>query len=356
MIEWPGLADDLGELVAMVERLAGDVITPAAGHLDEHGEVPADVHAALRQTGLWSLGLPEAVGGGGADLLAVTIAVAELSAASPTVGVLVAASSLAATTDPELTGALSAVAAGGLLAVADSRSPLVSWDRSGPTVTLSSSRVECAEAACAALLIGEDEAWMIGPDLWRARLYGPPVRCTGLHGLDARPVAWSGEPAQLASLGPAALRARWYLLLAATACGVTGAAVEQVAQYVSQRHQFGRPLLSFGHVAAQVAALQAAAAGSARAVHSLAVELSAASASAAKRAAVVAIATTQAAIQVTGDVIQLHGGYGYIADYPCERWFRDCVSLRAVLSASLPGRPRPPASAYPQLAGTTAAS
>jgi alkylation response protein AidB-like acyl-CoA dehydrogenase len=139
---------------------------------------------------------------------------------------------------------------------------------------------------------------------------------------------------------------------------VTGAAVQQAAQYVSQRHQFGRPLLSFGHVAAQVAALQAAATGSARAVHSLAVELSAASASAsaAKRAAVVAIAATQAAIQVTGDVIQLHGGYGYIADYPCERWFRDCVSLRAVLSASLPGRPRPPAWAYPQLAATTAAS
>lgn len=344
MIEWPGLTDDLGELVPMVERLAAEVVTPAAGHLDEHGEVPAGVHAALRQTGLWSLGLPEAVGGGGADLLAVAIAVAELSAASPTVGVLAAASSLAATTDPALTGTLSAVAAGGLLAVADSRSPLVSLDWSGPALTLSASRVECAGAACAALLIGEDEAWMIGPYLWRARLCGPPVRCTGLHGLDARPVAWSGEPVQLASLGPVALRARWYLLLAAAACGVTGAAVHQATRYVSQRHQFGRPLLSFGHVAAQVVALQAAAAGSARAVHSLAVELSAAPApaSAAQRAADVAIAVTQTAIGVTGDVIQLHGGYGYIADYPCERWFRDCVSLRAVLSASLPGRPRPP--------------
>ena len=112
------------------------------------------------------------------------------------------------------------------------------------------------------------------------------------------------------------------------------------------------------HVAGQVAALQAAAAGSARAVHSLAIELSAAPAaqSAAERAAVVALAATRAAVQVTGDVIQLHGGYGYIADYPCERWFRDCVSLRALLSASLPGRPRAPVPALPQFLGTTAAS
>jgi len=33
--------------------------------------------------------------------------------------------------------------------------------------------------------------------------------------------------------------------------------------------------------------------------------------------------TTEAAVEVTGDAVQVHGGYGYTTDYPVERLYRD---------------------------------
>jgi alkylation response protein AidB-like acyl-CoA dehydrogenase len=39
---------------------------------------------------------------------------------------------------------------------------------------------------------------------------------------------------------------------------------------------------------------------------------------------------TAAAVRVADDGVQLHGGYGYVDDYPAERLLRDAVSLRAL--------------------------
>jgi alkylation response protein AidB-like acyl-CoA dehydrogenase len=32
---------------------------------------------------------------------------------------------------------------------------------------------------------------------------------------------------------------------------------------------------------------------------------------------------TEAAVEITGDAVQIHGGYGYIEELPVERYFRD---------------------------------
>ena len=37
--------------------------------------------------------------------------------------------------------------------------------------------------------------------------------------------------------------------------------------------------------------------------------------------------TSELAMRITTDAIQLHGGYGYIRDYPVERFFRDAKVL-----------------------------
>jgi alkylation response protein AidB-like acyl-CoA dehydrogenase len=45
-------------------------------------------------------------------------------------------------------------------------------------------------------------------------------------------------------------------------------------------------------------------------------------------------------VRVADDGVQLHGGYGYVDDYPAERLLRDAVSLRALAGGRREGAER----------------
>jgi alkylation response protein AidB-like acyl-CoA dehydrogenase len=111
--------------------------------------------------------------------------------------------------------------------------------------------------------------------------------------------------------------------IGACSLGPAGAAIEASKAYMKERQQFGKPLSSFQGLQFKLAdmatELEAARLMIYRAAFMLDNKLPHATMACAqaKRFA------TDVGFRVVNDALQLHGGYGYIAEYPMERWVRD---------------------------------
>ncbi len=121
------------------------------------------------------------------------------------------------------------------------------------------------------------------------------------------------------------------VLLAAISLGIAQGAAESARKYAKERIQFGQPILDFGMVREQVADMVINIEGARHLVYDAALridrneEYHGAAALAKLAAGRSATATTTAAIQV-------YGGYGYMKDYPAERYFRDAQMLNVICS------------------------
>ncbi|HYH31737.1 MAG TPA: acyl-CoA dehydrogenase family protein, partial [Pseudonocardia sp.] len=133
--------------------------------------------------------------------------------------------------------------------------------------------------------------------------------------------------------GRAAL-ALLHLQLAALACGLAAGALDAASRYVAEREQFGAPLTALPTVQRTVFDAHAALRGAQHQVDALAADepLGPVAAAAALRSA------TEVAVDVATTGVQLHGGYGYLTDYPAERFLRDAVSLRAAAATTAVAR------------------
>src|ERR1700678_3599406 len=82
------LSPELSALQASVRRLAQEKVKPRARAIDSSGEYPDDIFAAFRDAGLLGLCLPEDVGGSGAGILGLTLAIEEVAKYSNTAALM----------------------------------------------------------------------------------------------------------------------------------------------------------------------------------------------------------------------------------------------------------------------------
>ena len=75
------LSDELAELQATCRRIAQDKVKPRAREIDESGEYPQDIFEVFRDAGLLGLCIPTELGGSGAGILGLTIAIEEVEQA-----------------------------------------------------------------------------------------------------------------------------------------------------------------------------------------------------------------------------------------------------------------------------------
>lgn len=123
------------------------------------------------------------------------------------------------------------------------------------------------------------------------------------------------------------LRTDYYLWLAAL--GVTGAqaALRNTVQYVQERRVFGRPLAEFENTRHSLAGVAVALAG-ASALLDDSVSARAHSAITPAAAAAAALAATAAYSRSVDHGLQLHGGYGYMREYPISQAYADAMRIR----------------------------
>jgi len=108
----------------------------------------------------------------------------------------------------------------------------------------------------------------------------------------------------------------------AEAVGISRAAFEAALKYAKERRQFGQPIAGFQAIQWMLADM-ATQIDAARLLTWRAAFLADRPRPYIKEAAMAKVFASEVAGFVTGKALQIHGGYGYMKDYPVERYFRD---------------------------------
>lgn len=113
------------------------------------------------------------------------------------------------------------------------------------------------------------------------------------------------------------------LNIAASALGGAQAALSQTLRYMGERKAFGQTLDRLQALQFRIAEMETRLQSSRILLHQAAWKLDQAAADATKFCAMAKLHVTDAAFEVANQCLQLHGGYGYLADYGIEKLVRD---------------------------------
>lgn len=110
--------------------------------------------------------------------------------------------------------------------------------------------------------------------------------------------------------------------IAALAVGLAQGAFEAARAYAQERRQFGQPIASFQAIRAKLVdhALRIQAS---RLLTYRAASLKDAGQRTTSASAIAKLYSSESAVRVAEDGVQIHGGYGFVKDYPAEKYFRD---------------------------------
>ncbi len=112
------------------------------------------------------------------------------------------------------------------------------------------------------------------------------------------------------------------IAIAAQAVGVAQAAVDAAVRYAHEREAYGAPIIKLQAVAFKLAEM-ATQVEAARQLYRHAARMLAAGLPCSKEAAMAKLFASEMAERVCSDALQVHGGYGYLNDFPVERYCRD---------------------------------
>jgi len=111
--------------------------------------------------------------------------------------------------------------------------------------------------------------------------------------------------------------------IATCSVGAAQGALAAAQRYMTERVQFGRPLAEFQALQFKLADMATELVAARQMVRMAASKVDAGAPDANVYCAMAKRFATDAGFQVCNDALQLHGGYGYIREYPLERWLRD---------------------------------
>lgn len=354
--------DEARDLLALTVDLAEQELAPHASDVEEAGTFPRDQLRTLGRAGLLSLPFPEEFGGGAQPYEVYLQVLEELSRAWLSVGISVSVHSLAAfpmahAGTPEQQGEwlprmLSGEALGAYClseshsgsdaaalrtrAVPDGEDYVIdgakAWITHGGVADFYSVMVRTSDDGHRGI------SCVLVPARTDGLSFAPPERKMGatasrtagviLDGVRVPQSQRIGAEGQGFPIALAALDAG-RLGIAACAVGLAQAALDASVSYARERRQFGRAIADFQGIQFMLAdmATQVAAA---RALYLEAARRKDAGLPFSRDAAMAKLFATDAAMRVTTDAIQVHGGYGYTRDFPVERYFREAKVLQIV--------------------------
>jgi alkylation response protein AidB-like acyl-CoA dehydrogenase len=110
--------------------------------------------------------------------------------------------------------------------------------------------------------------------------------------------------------------------IAALSIGIAQGAYEAALRYSKERHQFGRPISEFQAIQFKLADM-ATEIEAARLLTYRSAELKNRGKITTKESSMAKLYASEVAVRVAEQSVQIHGGYGYIKDYPAEKFWRD---------------------------------
>lgn len=110
--------------------------------------------------------------------------------------------------------------------------------------------------------------------------------------------------------------------IAALGQGIAEGALEAAIQYSKERHQFNQPISKFQGISFKLAEMSTKVEAS-RLLISRSADLKNRGESVTKESAMAKYYSSEIAVEVSTDAVQIFGGYGYLKDYPVEKFYRD---------------------------------
>jgi alkylation response protein AidB-like acyl-CoA dehydrogenase len=346
-----------------VREFAEGEVAPVAEELDRTKAFPYEIVAKLGKLNLMGIPFPEEYGGGGGDTLAYALAVEELTRVDSSVAITLCAHTSLGTQPIYLFGSeeqrrewLPRLCSGERLGAFGLTEPEAGSDAGNTRTTarlhdgewvidgakqfITNAGTDISGVVTITAVTGGDGGErevsnILVPNGTPGYEPGQPYRKMGWNASDTRPLTFEGcrvpEENLLGQRG-AGFRQFLHILdigrigVAAMGVGLAQGALDQALAYAKQRRAFGQPISKFQAIQAKLADMATEIAAARLLVYKAALEKDA-DRSFTLTAAQAKLKTGRLAVRCAEEAVQIHGGYGYIEEYPVCRFYRDAKIL-----------------------------
>ena len=341
----------------MARQFARKEICPHAADWDRREFVPLETISKLGALGLFGVCVPQEWGGAGADFVSYVCAMEEIAYGDAGVANVMAATNspycaaiFAFGTEAQKEKFLRPAASGKVHAAflltepdagSDAANIQTRAELSGGRYILSGTKnfVTAGETASLAMIVARTDAGAgkAGISCFLTRTHGPGYRvarrerklghCTNdtcqivLEQLEVPAEDMLGAPGEGLRLALSALDSG-RIGVAAQSVGVAQAALDAALAYARDRVAFGKPIIEHQAIAFQLAEM-ATKVEVARQMYLHVAALKDLCRPCIKEASMAKLFASEMVEEVTSAAIQVHGGYGFLADYPVEKLYRD---------------------------------
>jgi short/branched chain acyl-CoA dehydrogenase len=354
---------NLGDEHRLIQRTVRDFATqevaPVAEELDREKRFPYEIVAKLGGLGLMGIPFPQEYGGGGGDSLAYALAVEELTRVDSSVAITLCAHTSLGTqpiylfgseaqkeewmprlTSGEILGAfgLTEPEAGSDAGNVRTKARLDGgeWVIDGAKQFITNAGTEISGVVCITARTGEDEVSnLIVANGTPGYEQGEPYRKMGWNASDTRPLTFTDCRVPKENLlGPRGMGFRQFLQVldigrigvAAMGVGLAQGALDEALAYAKERQAFGQSISRFQTIQAKLADMATEIEATRLLVYKAAREKDAGE-NFSLTAAQAKLKSGRLAVRCCEEAVQIHGGYGYIEEYPVCRFYRDAKIL-----------------------------
>jgi butyryl-CoA dehydrogenase len=354
------LSDEQRAIRDLCREFAREVVAPAAEELDREARFPYEIVSQMAELGLMGLPFPEEYGGAGADTVSYALAVMEIARADASVAITMAANvSLGASpfylfgTEEQKQRYLVPLARGERLwgfgltepqagsdaGATQTRAELRDgrWIINGTKAFITNSGTDITGGTTIAAVTGVREngkneiSTIIVPQDTPGFTRSKTYRKMGWRASDTRELSFvDAEVPEENLLGPRGNGLKQFLTIldggrisvAALSIGLAMGAFDEAFKYAQERRQFGQAISKFQAIQFKLADMQM------EIEHSKLMILKAAWEKDNKRefnmsASLAKLYAGEVSRRVVNEAVQIHGGYGFMDEYPVSRMYRD---------------------------------
>ncbi|MDT5120081.1 MAG: short-chain 2-methylacyl-CoA dehydrogenase [Mycobacterium sp.] len=361
------LPKEYEDLRATVADFARTVVAPVSAKHDEEHSFPYEVVAKMGEMGLFGLPFPEEYGGMGGDYFALSLALEELGKVDQSVAItLEAGASLGAMpiyrfgTEEQKQKWLPDLVAGRALAGFGLTEPGAGSDAGSTSTTarvdngewvingtkqfITNSGTDITSLVTVTAVTGtigdaangkKEISTIVVPSGTPGFTVEPVYNKVGWNASDTHPLTFADarvpEENLLGAQGAGyanflSILDEGRIAIAALSTGAAQGCVDESVKYSKERQSFGQPIGSYQAISFKIARMEARAHVARTAYYDAAAKMLAGKPFK-KEAAIAKMIASEAAMDNARDATQIHGGYGFMNEYPVARHYRDSKIL-----------------------------
>ena len=351
-----------------VREFAAGEVAPVAEELDRTKSFPYEIVAKLGKLGLMGIPFPLQYGGSGGDTLAYALAVEELTRVDSSVAITLCAHTSLGTQPIYLFGTeeqkrewMPKLCAGEQLGAFGLTEPEAGsdagntrtrarlegegsgsgeWVIDGAKQFITNAGTDISGVVCITAVTGDaggvkEISNLIVPNGATGYEQGTPYRKMGWNASDTRPLTFTEcRVPEQNLLGPRGQGFKQFLHIldigrigvAAMGVGLAQGALDEALAYAKERNAFGKPISKFQAIQAKLADMSTEIEAARLLVYKAAREKDAGR-NFTLTAAQAKLKTGRLAVKCSEEAVQIHGGYGFIEEYPVCRFYRDAKIL-----------------------------